>query len=267
MQGHRFAWVASERIPMSHLHRFYAPEIKQEIKEVVLSGEEGHHAVSVARLRVGNTLAIFNGCGLEGIGRLAQADKKTVTIKMEDWKHITPPPMQLTLAVGGLHRDKAQEEVVRRAAELGAVRVCFFSAERSQRPIKLSPRWVRAAVEACKQCGRSFLPVVDTADSLDALLSTVSGPLLAGLLTAEGEPPATVHATDRLTLLIGPEGDFSPREETAIRSAGAVAISLGRYTYRSETAATLLATLVAHQLGELGPGIHLNPDNAAKTTS
>jgi len=53
------------------------------------------------------------------------------------------------------------------------------------------------------------------------------------------------------TVVVGPEGDFSGRELE--RAAPVARVSLGRYTYRSEVAATLLASLVLYELGAYGP--------------
>ena len=56
-----------------------------------------------------------------------------------------------------------------------------------------------------------------------------------------------------MSLLVGPEGDFTPEELQQADARGVVPVSLGTATYRSEVAATLAAALVLYELGELGP--------------
>ncbi|HDP35269.1 MAG TPA: 16S rRNA (uracil(1498)-N(3))-methyltransferase, partial [Candidatus Hydrogenedentes bacterium] len=225
---------------------------------IELSGEEAHHAARVARLRPGDAVSVFDGAGLEAAGQIETVGRHAVAVRLLKTMRHAPPKVSVTLAVGGLHRERMQEEVVRHAAELGVHRVCFWSAEHSQRPVTLNARWRKTAIEACKQCGRFYLPLVDIAPSLDAFLENNAGPCIIGLLEKSQPDDAPVlTVTDRLTLLVGPEGDFSAGELARAFAAGAAPLSLGAYTYRSEVAATIMATLVAFKLEELGPGLEL----------
>ena len=61
-----------------------------------------------------------------------------------------------------------------------------------------------------------------------------------------------VSGTD-VTLLVGPEGDFTEGELGAAMEVGAHCISLGARTFRAEVAAVLGAALIAYELGGLGP--------------
>ena len=242
---------------MSHLHRFYSESLDADASTVELSGEEAHHAVRVVRLRPGDAVSLFDGKGLEVIGSYEGGTKHAASVRVIRAVRHVPPQVRVTLAVGGLHRDKPQEEVVRRATELGACRVYFWDGDHSQRPVKHSDRWRKTAVEACKQCGRFFLPVVDTVSSLDAFLDSLAGPVVMAALSEKADAAPAVNATDRLALLIGPEGDFSDRELALALEVGAIPVSLGKHVYRSEVAASLLLTIVAHTLGELGPALHI----------
>ena len=243
---------------MSHLHRFYSEFIDAEASHIELTGEEAHHAIRVARLRQGDGVSVFDGKGLGVIGEFEKGDGRSAFIQVKDGIRHAPPRVRVTLAVGGLHRDKTQEDVVRRATELGTHRVCFWDADHSQRPVKATARWHKAAVEACKQCGRFFLPLVDTVPSLEAFLQSHKGPIVIGLLSEVAAGVPQVSVTDRIALLVGPEGDFSERERDLAQAAGAVPVSLGIATYRSEVAASLLMTLTAYTLGELGPGLKID---------
>ena len=69
--------------------------------------------------------------------------------------------------------------------------------------------------------------------------------------------PVTLDVSAGLTIVVGPEGDFSAREREVARASGLTPVNLGDYVYRSETAASMLMTLVAHQLGVLGPPLRV----------
>ncbi len=241
---------------MSHLHRFYAPDMTQDMVEIILPDDEAHHALRVTRLRDGDAAVVFNGAGLECCGVLRNTGGHTC-IAAEHWRLHPPSRVALVLAVGGLHRDKPQEEVVRRAAELGASRVCFWRADHSQRPITASARWRKTAVEACKQCGRAYVPQLDAAASLDAFFASYHGPSLIAITAPPPQEAPRLIVDTTLALIVGPEGDFSERERESARMRKAIPISLGQFIYRTETASAILTTLVANHLNMLGPEIEL----------
>lgn len=242
---------------MSHPNRFHAPFEGRDSDRIPLPPEEAHHALRVARLKPGDEVSIFNGRGDEISGVLAPTGKRDVFVEVREHTYCPPPPVAVTVALGGLHQDKAQQEVVRRAVEAGVSRVCFWRADHSQRPMTVQDRWTRAAVEACKQCGRSHLPVIDTAPSLEVFLESCPGPGIIGLIEADPNAVATIDVSASLAIVVGPEGDFSARERGIAAVFGLNPVSLGNHVYRSETAAGILMTLVAHQLGELGPPLHV----------
>ncbi len=247
---------------MSHLHRFIVEDLAADAAHVVLTGEEAHHAVRVTRVRPGDAVCVFDGKGLEVVGECEAIARDTVRICAKQTTRHAPPRVRMTLAVGGLHRDKPHEEIIRRATELGAWHICFWHGDHSQRPIKETARWRKVALEACKQCGRPYLPTVYAAPSLDSFLSQYQGPSVIGLLTqACTAPSPPVPVTDRLALLVGPEGDFSAREQALALNAGAQPVSLGAYAYRSEVAATALLTIAAFQLGDFGSGVLPTPES------
>ena len=212
----------------------------------------------VARLRQGDPVSVINGQGDEIRGLLSVSGKQNVYVEVREQAACPPPPVALTLALGGLHQEKALQEVIRRAVETGFSRICFWQAEHSQKPVAVHDKCFKTALETCKQCGRFFLPIVDTAPSLQAFLESYDGPSLIALLAEDIPGGQYVVPKKNLALIVGPEGDFSEQERDVALEAGAVPVSLGANTYRSEVAAALLLTVVAHTLGELGPGLPLD---------
>ncbi len=238
---------------MSHPHRFYAPFAPGDSGAVRLPPEEAHHALRVARLRPGDPVSVINGRGDEIRGILSVSGKRDVFVEERERIASPPPRIALTLALGGLHQDKALLEVIRRAVETGFSRVCFWQADHSQKPVAVQDRWSKTAMEACKQCGRLHAPGFDTAPSLERFLNDFNGPGIIGVTEMEGTVRPHVAVETRLAVVVGPEGDFSTREREAASAFGLIPVSLGNYIYRSETAAAMLMTLAAHALGALGP--------------
>jgi 16S rRNA (uracil1498-N3)-methyltransferase len=184
---------------------------------------------------------------------VASCTKREVEVAIESVREVLPPAPALTLAVGRPNLDKSMEFIVRHGTELGVSRFTIFHAARSQRPPKLNDKWDRLAVECCKQSGRLWLPEFQVAESLDAVLDAVEGLLVMASIEGPHEPLSMVKGADALTLLIGPEGDFTG-EETALACArGAKLISLGPHILRTEVAAVVAATLVQYESGYLRP--------------
>ena len=129
----------------------------------------------------------------------------------------------------------------------------FWRAIRSQRPVSAEDKWLRLAVESCKQSGRLHLPRFDFFDDLPAALSTFGGCILVGdILAPSPELALPLSALNSCTLVIGPEGDFSGEERDILVNHGAAFVSLGNNVLRTEVASVAMATLVLNALGGLG---------------
>ena len=237
------------------MHRFYLDETPPEgLSSIVLSREESHHAMRVVRTRVGDGVALFDGRGREWMGEVASLSRNEVSINVHSTRYEDRPAPSVTLVQAWLHRDKLLDEIVRQSTVLGASDLCFFRADHSEKKPRLSDKWERLAIEACKQCGRLWLPQVSVADSLAEALDTVDGQRLV-IARMEG-PHETLAgaATDApIAFLVGPEGDFSDPELEQASAAGAVPISLGSCTFRAEMAAIVGLTLIQYELGHMGP--------------
>ena len=158
----------------------------------------------------------------------------------------------------------------------------------STRPSRISgrmARWRRIATEAAQQCGRATVPRIDPPAAFEEVLASLdslgsdpkhstseasrlgSDPTqrilqspaksltLLPTLTTPGRSLREVIGDRRnitsSTILIGPEGDFTQGEVALAQRYGAVPVSLGRRTLRSETAAIAVLVVLQHTAGEL----------------
>lgn len=238
---------------MPHLHRFYVPDESLLQEDVVLSPEESHHAIKVVRLRVGDEVALFDGHGHDIRGRVARLDRREVAVRIEEVHAQPRPAPSLTLAQAWLHQEKSIEFIVRHGTEIGVARFVFYRAERSERTPRIQDKWIKLAIEACKQCGRFWLPEFQCAESLERALDVVHGDILFASMDAPAVPLADAVSGCDITLVVGPEGDFTDGETKLALERGARPISLGALTLRSEVAAIIGTALVQFHLGRLGP--------------
>jgi len=189
---------------------------------------------------------VLDGAGLRATGVLVrQGAKWLVEIRSTERKP-SQPELALAVAAGDRERFTWMAE---KAVELGVTRLVPLETERTTgvaSRIKLShiEKLRRVVLEATKQCGAVWAPSVEQPVDISEFL--------AGSLRGNGwlaDPAGAVPAADLddtpLTILVGPEGGFSPEEREAILAAGYQAIALGLNTLRFETAALAAAAIAS----------------------
>lgn len=239
---------------MAHKPRFFLDE-DPCASEAQLEGPEAHHALHVMRVKPGDGVLAFDGAGTEWQAAVVSADRRCVTLRLGEPRTEDPPQPHLTLVCGGLHRDASIEQLLRWATPIGVNRFIFYQAEYSQRAPKASPKWRSYCADACKQCGRLWLPQCETAGTLPALLPLLldTPNRLIALGGYDCAPLADALSAGNACVLIGPEGGFSPGEIRAAQAAGFAPISLGPALLRTELAAVTAATLIRYVWGQMGP--------------
>ncbi len=243
---------------MPHIHRFFVEPDSVQHDEVVLAGQEGHHALHVARVKVGDSVELFDGQGARMTGAVSRVSRHDACVKVEQVERVPEPGLRLSIVQAWLNHEKSIDSLVRRGTELGVAKFVFFKGEHSERAPKVSDKLKRVAIESCKQSRRAWLPTFHIASSLtDALAEEYDAALIAVCHTEATPLRVTLSKINpegsKVAIIVGPEGDFSDDEvETAI-TKGAKPISLGDVTYRSEVAATVAVSLILYELGELGP--------------
>ena len=121
-------------------------------------------------------------------------------------------------------------------------------------------RWQKIADEAAKQCGRTELVTVEDVMELRDLLFEKKHAKDFGtlLFCYENEERRSAKkalrelADEKISILIGSEGGFTPEEAERVKASGAETISLGRRILRAETAAMTALAIVQYEKGDLG---------------
>ncbi|GMU94294.1 MAG: ribosomal RNA small subunit methyltransferase E [Candidatus Hydrogenedentota bacterium] len=239
---------------MPHIHRFFiGPGELAAGDRFTLRDDEAHHALRVVRVQAGDSVALFDGRGQEWAATVDSVTRGEVNLRITDSRRIERPVTRLALYQAWLHRDKPIEEIIRRGTEIGIQRFVYFGGRRSERTPRLSEKWQRLAVEACKQCGRLWLPEFAVEETLESALATARGNLLVAAVGRPSAPVRGLMSCGDISLFVGPEGDFTDEELELLLAKGAHVITLGDATYRSETAAILASSIVLYECGRLGP--------------
>jgi 16S rRNA (uracil1498-N3)-methyltransferase len=237
-------------------HRFCVSGDQVHGDAVTFSTEQWHQLLAVLRLRIGDSVRVFDG--VEPVDRhvelIGPASGRVLDVQPQP-----PEPRTRVVAYPALlHRDKF-EIVLQKLTEVGAAAIAPVLTARSL--IRQPPdegrlvRWRAILREATEQCGRGVVPELLPALDLAQALECAAGEGRV-VMAYEGERRGTLRAAldaapRTVSVFVGPEGGYAPDEADAARAAGARLITLGPRVLRTETASPLLAALVLYELGDL----------------
>lgn len=224
--------------------RFYTPPAVWNTG--TLPDDESHHALKVLRIREGNEIELFDGCGrwatataLPPIGKKLQYEILATYTSPQ-----VAPQIHLYQAIS---KGKNMDLIIQKAVELGVSAIHPVITQNtvavSGAPHKKAQKWQRLALEACKQCKQTWLPEVTTPTAFSEIIGEIievpEVQIVASLrpgavpmrdLISEIPPPKTI------SLWVGPEGDFTPTELDTLESMGCHPVTMGDLVLRVETA-------------------------------
>lgn len=227
--------------------------------EVALTGPDARHAVTVARLRVGETVRVGDGAGTIALGRVTDAAPDRVALVLDRVDAHPAPATRLTL-VQALAKGDRDELAVQAATELGVDAIVPWQAARSvsiwkgPKAEKGRARWQAIVREASKQAIRPRVPEVSAITTTRELLARAAS---EGTTLLVLEPTATERLSvlnpgelsAEVLLVVGPEGGVSPEELGALTAAGARPVLLGDTVLRTSTAGPAALAVLSTTLG------------------
>ncbi|ABA56656.1 16S rRNA (uracil(1498)-N(3))-methyltransferase [Nitrosococcus oceani] len=234
--------------------RVYFPLSLSIGSSVSLDERALQYVIRVLRLRLGAQLRLFDGRGAEYQAVLETIEKRAVKVRiLERIEHHVESPLHIILGQG-ISRGERMDYALQKAVELGVSRIIPLLTERSavnlsaERAEKRLRHWQGVIISACEQCGRNYIPPVDTPRPLaDFLRDDHRG--LAVLLDPRSRRPLKalpLPLDNRLIVLIGPEGGLNKGEAKQAQQADFIGVCLGPRILRTETAT--VAALTALQL-------------------
>jgi len=214
-------------------------------EQVEIGGEQAHHAVRVKRLRPGEAVGLIDGAGavahgvLSGVG--GSKNRPTLRVQVRAVERVEPLAPRLEILAPAPKGDRL-DRMIDQLTQLGVAAYRPLMCEHAQR----KPETIRVdkldriGHEAMKQCRRAWameigepIGFTDALSDPDAVVADASGASLS---------PGEVR--ERVALLIGPEGGWSPGERRAIEDAGVPKRWFGPFVLRIEAAACAATAIV-----------------------
>lgn len=235
------------------MHIFYTPDIEATAAKYLLSAEESKHAVRVLRMKVGQEVRLVDGKGGLYKAEIEIADIKATQLRIDDsLQDYGRPSYNLHVAIAPTKNIDRMEWFVEKATEVGINEITPIICDQSERKQLKIERLERIAIAAMKQSQKAFLPIIHPAVSFADFIRATDNQIdsFKGIAhCAEGQSKKAIGkdiepGTDAV-LLIGPEGDFSPKEINQALISGFLAITLGESRLRTETAAMVCCVEMA----------------------
>jgi len=230
--------------PPRSLPRLYVDTPLAAGAQIDLDAAQANYLGNVMRLKEGGRLLLFDGMSGEWLAEVVEASRKRMRLVVGEPTKPQEAVPDLWLAFAPVKKGRV-DWLVEKAVELGAARLQPVVTQRTIVD-KLNLDRMRAhIIEAAEQCGRTVLADIDEPVRLEAFLRARDPDRMLYFADETGGAPAPASfEPGPATLLIGPEGGFTPEEASTIRTApNAQAIGLGPRILRAETAA--LAAIAA----------------------
>ena len=226
-------------------------------KDALLTKDDAFHLTKVMRCRTGDKIEVVADdkvylCEVKSAKPLQIAVKREIKENNELRCHV--------VLVAALLKGDHMDMVVQKATELGVEEVVFLSSERTIVKIKTSDqenkfeRFRRIAKEAAEQSKRSFIPYIHRIIKIDGLkdikanLKLIAYEGMQGTADNLAKKVSALKDGQRVAIVIGPEGGFTPEEINTANYYGFKKVGLGKRILRAETASMYALSVIANAL-------------------
>lgn len=241
---------------MKEVRYFYVPDAANQVE---LPAEEATHALRVLRLKGGDEIFLMDGEGSFYRAEVTAASSKRCLYEIKEnmpqkraWKG------HIHLAIAPTKMMERIEWMAEKATEIGFDELSFLNCQFSERKVVKTPRIDKIVNSAVKQSHKAWKPVVNELESFKEFIQTPRpGRKFICHCYEEVEKKdffteinlctdaSQESDADDITVLVGPEGDFSIDEVRLALENGYESVSLGTSRLRTETAG-LVAVHMAH---------------------
>jgi 16S rRNA (uracil1498-N3)-methyltransferase len=230
---------------MSNIRLFH-PENITKNKTGLLSKEHTHYVVNVMRLKRGSKVNFFNKDG-EWLSEIIFLDRDRVEVKFLNKIKEPTSLSNIELAIC-LVKKSPMETILQKATELGINKIIPIISERTEVKDINFERANKIVVEATEQSNQLIPPSISEVTKLKDYLKDLDGSsklLFADVNSKDNLKTEVLKEAKSLSVLIGPEGDFSPSErELILANSNVVPFTISRNILRSDTAVISAISLV-----------------------
>jgi 16S rRNA (uracil1498-N3)-methyltransferase len=220
------------------MYLFYTPDIDGDTH--VLPEEESRHCTRVLRLGEGDAVTLTDGRGGWYHCRVTRADARRCEVtRVEGIEGYGRRDFAVHVAIAPTKNIERFEWFLEKCTEIGIDEITPLACERSERKVINAGRLEKVIIAAMKQSLKAYLPRLHPLTDSRVFLRDHRNALkfIAHCDAGERRPLHELYTPGAdVTLLVGPEGDFSPGEIRLAAAHDYRAITLGESRLRAETA-------------------------------
>ena len=226
--------------------RLYNPDSIEENSTILLSREHTHYVVNVMRLKRGSNINFFNSEG-EWKSEIVFLNKDRVEVKIIEKIKQPKGLSNIELAIC-LVKKNPMENILQKATELGVSKIIPIISERTEVKELNHDRANKIVIESTEQSNQLSPPKISEVTKLKDFLNNLDGSsklLFADVNSSQNLKAETLKQGNPISVLIGPEGDFSPSERDLILgNSNVTSFTISRNILRSDTAVISAISLV-----------------------
>ena len=230
---------------MSNIRLFH-PENITENTTGLLSKEHTHYVANVMRLKRGSNLNFFNKDG-EWLSEIIFLDRDRIEVKFLNKVKESSKLSNIELAIC-LVKKSPMEIILQKATELGVSKIIPIVSERTEVKEINFERANKIVVEATEQSNQLTPPQISEVTKLKDFLKNLDSSsklLFADVNSKDNLKAEAIKGAKTLSILIGPEGDFSPTErELIFANRNVIPFTISKNILRSDTAVISAISLV-----------------------
>ena len=221
---------------------FYNADIDESTESFSFDKEESRHIIKVLRKKDSDILHVTNGLGLLFETEITLASDNKCIVGVLSIKKTPEPKFRLHLAVAPTKMNDRFEWFLEKATEIGIQEITPVFCDRSERKVVNKERFEKIILSAMKQSNETYLPKLNEAISFKEFIKQKNEGLQLIAHCEETDKKSlkeVLKPNENVTLLIGPEGDFSEKEIALALENNFQPVMLGNTRLRTETAAVV----------------------------
>jgi 16S rRNA (uracil1498-N3)-methyltransferase len=227
---------------------FYNPDITKNTTQFIFDKIESRHIVKVLRKKQGDSLFITNGKGYLFTCEIIIAnDKKCIASVTKFEEKINPRDYYIHIAIAPTKNNDRMEWFLEKATEIGIDEITPIICDNSERRIVKMERFQKIVQSAMKQSLQFRLPLLNDPIRFSEFIKKIEDATYIAHCEKDVKKgmKELIKPKEKITILIGPEGDFSSTEITSSIKKGAIPITLGESRLRTETAGIVAVQNIA----------------------
>ncbi len=228
---------------------FYSDALSTGERQLILNEENSRHIVQVLRMQAGELLRLTDGLGKVCTARIMDPHKKKCSVEITATSITDPKWKRVSIAISPLKNNSRFEWFLEKATEIGVTEIIPILCTRTEKQHFRYDRMRGILISAMLQSQQAWLPALHEprkfTDYINSQKDKEGRKLIAHCISGNKSLLKAQSDLGDVSILIGPEGDFTPDEIEIALQNDFTAVSLGNTRLRTETAGLAAAILLS----------------------